>query len=315
MNLIFIDTNIYIGFYNSNKPEYKKLIDSVIEIKDSIFITEQISFEIDRNKLNVFKNSFENYIKQVAPTSTKLPEHLDEDSSAKLSIWNKKRREIETDIKKSTKDLKQIFDELIQDIALSKDKVSTKLAPLYNKAVKPSKEEIEKGRWRREIGNPPGKRADPLGDQLSWEQLLKHVSEVKKLWIVSTDRDYYTEHNKKIYLNPVLYNDLISINPNIKINLHNTLSGALGEFSKEIKINSIPEQEELDKIIQIETGDIVRHFSPKEFFPSKPQTCPKCQSKDSFIDGGYKPSQYGGLTLQYICKECRYHYDTGFFFE
>ena len=45
--------------------------------------------------------------------------------------------------------------------------------------------------------------------------------------------------------------------------------------------------------------------------PSKPTTCPKCNAEKSFLDGSYLRSQYGGLTLQYICKNSRFQADTG----
>ncbi|GAA6769767.1 hypothetical protein [Flavobacterium sp. CGRL2] len=86
MNILYIDANIFLGFYNSNKPEFKKLLNSVIEVKQKIFFTEQFKNEIDRNKLNIFKHSIDNYIRQISITDISLPEHLDEDDSSPLKI-------------------------------------------------------------------------------------------------------------------------------------------------------------------------------------------------------------------------------------
>ena len=326
MNIIYIDANIYLGFYNSNRPEYKKLLNSIIELSDKIIFTQQIANEIDRNKLNIFRQSMENYTRQVSMTSTKLPEHLDEVGTAKLADWNKQRRELETHIEKLNKDLPSILNEILNDIALSKDKISQDLNVIYAKAMQPTEEEYRKAQLRKEIGNPPGKRADPLGDQLSWEQLLSVVPGAKSLWIISTDRDYFTEHKNTIYLNPILYKDLFAINPEIIIKPYNVLSEALRDYNtEEEKINSIPQKEELDQISKIESLDLsgttsgaTSSYIPLSTFfsPSpKPNFCPKCSAIDSFNDGAYLRSQYGGLTLQYVCKNCGFDADTADYFD
>lgn len=322
MNILYIDANIYLGFYNSNRPDYKKLLGSVIELTDKIFLTEQLGYEIDRNKLNVFRLSIDNYIKQTSLSKTLLPEHLDEDSSPKLSDWNKERKSIEETITASNKSLTEILNEVLHDISISQDKVSKSLFSIYEKAVKPSSEDINRARLRKEIGNPPGKRADPLGDQLSWEQLLNIVPQIKRLWIVSTDKDYFTEHGKVLYLNPVLYNDLMKLNSGLEIKTFNILSEALRDFDKQEKIKSIPTNDELDLISKTEahdltsvTGSTASFIYSNSLNPSKPTLCPNCYSTNSFLDGAYLRSQYGGLTLQYICKNCGIHIDTGDFFD
>lgn len=248
MNILYIDANIFLGFYNSNKPEFKKLIDSVIEVKDKIFFTEQIKYEIDRNKLNVFKISLDNYIKQVSITETILPEHLDKDNSSKLIDWNSSRKKLEKLVKDSNLELFQILNDTLQNVSSSKDDVSKAFSLLYNSAIKPTFEDLSKARFRKEIGNPPGKKNDPLGDQLSWEMLLNIAPKIKTIWIVSKDQDYYTENNKFLYLNPVLKNDLIQLNPNIHIKVFNKLSEALRDFNNEELIISIPSKDDLDRI-------------------------------------------------------------------
>lgn len=322
MNILYIDANIYLGFYNSNRPEFKKLLGSVIELADKIFFTEQLGFEIDRNKLNVFRLSIDNYVKQTSSSKTLLPEHLDEDSSPKLADWNKERKTIENNIAASNKSLTEILNEVLSDIAFSKDKVSTTLSPIYSNAVKPSSDEINRARFRKEIGNPPGKRADPLGDQLSWEQLLSIVPKIKQLWIVSMDKDYFTEYSKELYLNPVLFNDLLNINADIKVKTFNILSEALRDFNTQEKIKAIPSNEELDLISKTEAYDLTAISGSTASFiysnssnPTKPTLCPKCGATNSFLDGAYLRSQFGGLTLQYICNICGFHFDTGDFFD
>ena len=292
---------------------------SVIELADKIFFTEQLGFEIDRNKLNIFRLSIDNYIKQVSLTATILPEHLDEDGSPKFTDWNKARKNLEKQISDSNTELLPILNDALNDIAISEDKVSKELSTIYAKAKVPSEKDIENARLRKEIGNPPGKRADPLGDQLSWEQLLNLVPGISQLWIVSTDRDYFTEHKKTLYLNPVLYQDLIKRNSKIVVKTFNILSEALRDFNNQIKIASIPSTEELDLISKTEALDLTNlplsgstaSFISNSLASYKPTFCPNCQLSNSFLDGTYLRSQYGGLTLQYICKNCGVQIDTG----
>ncbi len=53
MKKVFIDANIYVNFFDSNQSTLKALLDSLVEIKDSLFISSQIVDEVNRNKLDV----------------------------------------------------------------------------------------------------------------------------------------------------------------------------------------------------------------------------------------------------------------------
>ncbi len=317
MNILYIDANIYLGFYNSNRPEFKKLLGSVIELKDKIFFTEQLAYEIDRNKLNVFRLSIDNYLKQTSSSKTTLPEHLDEENSPILAEWNKERKKIEENITSSNKSLAEILKEVIADIATSKDKVSKTLFAIYENAKKPAHTDLTKARFRKEIGNPPGKRADPLGDQLSWEQLLSIVPDITKLWIVSTDKDYFTEHYKTLYLNPILYADLIKLNTKIEVKTFNILSEALRDFNNQEKINAIPSNDELDAISLIEardlkivTGSTASILHSVSFNAINSPECPNCGTPNSFMTGTTFISSVGSQEGKYICKSCGLKYEV-----
>ena len=65
MKKIFIDANIYLSFFDNSKPELKKLLDSLVEIKNSLFIGSQIVDEVNRNKLNVAQRSLFNHFKNL----------------------------------------------------------------------------------------------------------------------------------------------------------------------------------------------------------------------------------------------------------
>jgi hypothetical protein len=61
---------------------------------------------------------------------------------------------------------------IMEKISQSNDEVSTVLTPLFVKAVPHREEELQRAKQRKECGQPPGKKAGPIGDQLTWEQIL-----------------------------------------------------------------------------------------------------------------------------------------------
>jgi predicted nucleic acid-binding protein len=88
MKKIFIDANIYLNFFDSNKPELKKLLDSLLEIKNSLFIGSQIVNEVNRNKLDVAQRSLSNHFNNLSKIKPiNLPEHLEMESTT-LKKWN-----------------------------------------------------------------------------------------------------------------------------------------------------------------------------------------------------------------------------------
>lgn len=304
MTIFYIDANIYLGLYNSNRPEYRKLIDSLIELKDNIFISNQIVYEVNRNKLSVFRASLDNYIKQTTLIKTQLPEQLDSDDSKNFKSWNTDRKKIEDLIIKSNNELNAILDSALLSISCSTDNVSKKLTSIFEKARRPHEHDLSKARLRKEVGNPPGKPNDPLGDQLSWEMLLSSLENIESVFIISTDRDYFAEHKENLYLNPILYEDIKAKNSKVEIKVFNKLSEALRDYSSVKKIESLPDSDELNKISESEENNLKYNISI-------PSSCPSCDSPDAFLNGSYLRSTYGGLTLQFICKVCGYKIDTG----
>jgi hypothetical protein len=82
------------------------------------------------------------------------------------------------------------------------------LTEIFKHALEYDEQQLQRARNRRELGNPPGKANDPLGDQISWEQLLSHVNGETVLWIISRDFDYVSISRGEVYLHPVLRREL-----------------------------------------------------------------------------------------------------------
>jgi hypothetical protein len=258
--LILIDANIYLRFYDSSSIEFKKLLKTLVELKENIFITEQIYSEVQRNKLSVAKGSFSANYKSLGITTTTLPEHLDNNADEKLRQWNDSRKSIIQEENKLKNEYSKIVSSTLQSIMVSEDNVSKELSTIFTSAKSASQDEIVAARLRKELGNPPGKPNDPLGDQLTWEQLLTKYS-AQEIWLITDDRDFLTEYNGNYYLNPYLYNELQikSDNGSPKVHLFTKLADGLKDYGRSTKIDTLPSNDEFD-VIRNEEEIITRNI-------------------------------------------------------
>lgn len=250
--LLFIDSNIYLRFYDTNSKEFKKLFKSLEEIKKNLFITSQVKNEVERNKQDVFLRSFIEYERQIIFANISLPEHLEGATDKRLKAWNKNYSAILKKVQNLKKDISKITEELMDSMDKNTDEVTQNLSKLFISSHANSQDQLERARIRKELGNPPGKKADPLGDQITWEQILDVANSISELWIISNDSDYFSKINKECYLNSFLRNELYKINPDITVKCFNTLSEGLKSFNMSYQISGLPSGRELSKITQEE---------------------------------------------------------------
>ncbi|HEV7223210.1 MAG TPA: PIN domain-containing protein [Pirellulales bacterium] len=220
--LIFIDANIYLKLYKV--IEGRALLEPLRQFADSILVTRQVVDEVERNKLKVAATFFADRAKTFNPG---ISDHLfeGEPNSDKL------REQVET-AANLRKTLDKLFKETIEKVARSEDEVSRKLEPLFALALKATPEQLERARARRECGNPPGKCNQPLGDQITWEQILGNACGVKHFFLVAEDRDYFTEYKGKHYLNPLLHKELAAASKtSVHVRCTADLQEALREFA------------------------------------------------------------------------------------
>src|SRR5437867_8007875 len=154
---IFIDANLYLPLYVI--MEGKKLLDLLKEQKDYIFVTVQIVEEVQRNKLRVVEDFLTIQFEQLKKSrSFNLPDYIFEGTDAKLrgSLRDIGKKQIKTDLMNAAI-------QALQRISRSEDEISKALDVLFSKAILSTDDEIQRARERRERGNPPGKKADPLG--------------------------------------------------------------------------------------------------------------------------------------------------------
>ncbi len=204
---IFIDANQYLELYRVT--EGKKLLDPLKEQKEYIFVTTQIVDEVQRNKLFVAADFLTRQFEKLKVRQFNIPDHLFDTKGDTAASLRKKLVNIGSEIEKVNTDLRSAAIETLERISRSEDEVSIALNTIFQKATSHAADEMERARDRKGRGNPPGKKAGPLGDQLNWEQLLSHFKTKQRLWIITGDSDFCTKHSGNTFLNAFLYQDLL----------------------------------------------------------------------------------------------------------
>jgi hypothetical protein len=207
---LFIDANQYLKLYMAYKGK-KKLLGILSENQQYIFVTAQIVDEVQRNKLRVaerFIGAITQGIRDQELPTFDSPEHFFGRSDPIAVGLHEKLKQIQKQTREVESDLQKAAFQVLQQISLSEDDVSKTLAEIFKKAVVHTPEEFQRAKDRKQRGNPPGKPADPLGDQLSWEQLLSHCKSKMRIWIVSEDSDYSIKYHGKRLLNSFLQQDI-----------------------------------------------------------------------------------------------------------
>ncbi len=306
MPAIFIDANILLGFWCLREGRLpSELLLPLVELGGHVLITKQVADEVQRNKLTVFlKNVGEMSMK----TPPLIPDHL-----AKRKSYHDLNNELKRLDEMATSARKQwnaSTSELAAAISEGSDLVSEMLAPLFEQAVSPTREQLDAARHRKELGNPPGKRADPLGDQISWEQLLDASKKEKEVWILTKDSDLAHVVDGTRHLNPFLRQELLARGVQ-KIHVFDNLSAAM----KSLKDAGIGAKRlgdgELVRLEEMETRD-AHKIVHQAFFPTEGDwICMMCSrwNKDRGLTA--HPSNFGGWSYWITCSHCGVRYDTG----
>lgn len=225
------------------------MLKSMVAIKQHVLVTDQIVEEVCRNKTNVFSTSFDGYIQQMQTLNgIRLPEHLDD---KRITEWNKSFKDLSRNHKNLLGELRQIRQVMVESIVSSKDFVSMQLLPLFGAAVVSSNAHVASANERRNLGSPPGKWSDPIGDQLNWEHILEACEGVSVMIIVSNDYDFYANADReKQFLNPVLLDEMNERNESISVECYNSLSDGLQAYDRLTKSlkSSLPSVPVLERI-------------------------------------------------------------------
>jgi hypothetical protein len=205
-DLIFIDANQYLDLYGI--PSGKKLLAALQEQQHFVFVTAQIVDEVNRNKVKITARFLTEGLKNLELSGTAVPEHLVSNMDERVAGMDGELERTRRRVKATKASFENMAHYVLEQVSQSKDEISKGLEVIFSRAISPTQEELERARARKERGNPPGKRDDPLGDELSWEQILSRCKDKPRLWIITKDSDYGTVCADKMFLNAVLYQQL-----------------------------------------------------------------------------------------------------------
>ena len=218
----------------------KRLVAALDEQREHIFVTVQIASEVQRRKLQVAAEFLSN-----SKLSIPILDHL-------LNSGDKRAEELRKKLQAVREETKKLSSDLIQQVSESKDELSKSLWHIFKNAAKSETKELDHARTRKELGHPPGKRSDPLGDQISWEQLLTRCKKDKPtLWILTRDSDYAIKHEGKMFLNAALYQELCQAYGSAPgVYCFDNLTNGLKHFADTtmVRAEQLPKAEEAEKI-------------------------------------------------------------------
>src|SRR5262249_8116888 len=180
--VLFIDANQYLNLYRMGTAT--KLLAPLKEQQDYIFVTRQIVDEVQRNKVAVAASVLEEALKTVGNVSVPGLRFatIGEGERKRVKEISSKIEAASKEIEAASKESKTLTHDLLGKISRSEDEVSKALAGIFTKATPHTDDELMRARARKERGNAPGKRDDPLGDQLNWEQILSRCKDKSRLW-------------------------------------------------------------------------------------------------------------------------------------
>ena len=303
MTKVLVDANKYLEFYQATPSG--PLVPLLAALGDNLLIPKQIVYEVQRNKVSLSQS----LLSQSWPKKSlqySYPSHLMSFDMTKLDDINQRMKEINNRSTAIQRDLNAAFATTVADIANGRDPVSIQLAPLFAKAIDPTPEELAKARLRKEIGNPPGKRTDPLGDQVTWEQFLSRINGEPLLWIITGDGDYRYEMPDKIFvLNPILRDDVNRVSGiETEVRCFATLADGLKDALDTLALQ--PEKqlsrEEIADIRQSELESAARSKTPSV-------VCPTCGGATSWHALQAVQGYHGGIVF-FICPLCGAKFDT-----
>jgi hypothetical protein len=246
--LLFIDANKYLDLYRT--VHGKKLLAPLGEQADHIFVTQQVVEEVHRNKILVAAGFLNDKFKELKLQTFPVPDHLFGTSGGQNDSIRAQMSAIIEKIRQVNKEVDALAIGIMEQISRSQDEVSKALAPIFAKAVPHSPAELQRARERRERGNPPGKSTNPIGDQLTWEQILTRFTGKKRIWIIARDGDYGTFHDTKGFLNHFLYEELRKITSDVEALLFEDIVEGIKHFADTtgVKADKLPTPEETEEI-------------------------------------------------------------------
>jgi predicted nucleic acid-binding protein len=183
MKNLFIDSNIYLNFYDfydEDLDELGKLVEQIQEGHLRLYTTSQVIGEVKKNRELRLKDAYTKFSK--ASTSIPMPvfcKHYDEYERVKRA---------QDLLEKAKSQLAKSFSEDIDNLSLKADTVFNNLNKVAT--VIDSDAYYDLAKKRHELGRPPGKDPRTFGDEITWETLLDCVETDGEFIVISGDGDF-----------------------------------------------------------------------------------------------------------------------------
>lgn len=191
MNL-FLDTNIYLSFYdfsNIDLEELKKLLILQQQGRVKLFVPEHVRNELKRNRASKIRQSIDRFENEKLNNEfPQICKGYEEYEQLRALLIEYKR--LKTNLR----------EKLLHDSIGGKLKADHIIEKLLSAGINiPHRNEIlDRARSRFDLGNPPGKRKS-YGDAVNWEALLEDIPEQQDIHFVSADEDYVSDLDKSLF--------------------------------------------------------------------------------------------------------------------
>jgi hypothetical protein len=251
MALVFVDANVFLDSYRRVSKEYRDLLKSLLALGQTLYVTKTVVDEVGRSRVTAYQDANRLEVKSSGISGFEIAPHYGDDSGV-VEVLNKRFRKLRStvsqEIKQIAADMEAVHQRNLLAIVQGNDDVSILLESIFKSAEAETPAQLERARLRKERGNPPGKRTDPLGDQISWEQILERAVDADSVWIVSRDGDYSVMVGDIAYLQPPLQRELAAVRGVKTIKCHRYLATFFEEFAKAgvVAPSALPPQESVN---------------------------------------------------------------------
>lgn len=235
MTKIFIDTNIFLGLYESNNNHFSIFEKDISQLRPHLIVTEQVYDEFLRNRdINLQRLIKKCDANQCTINSSSIVRNLKE-----FSDLEKIKDQFYETNKLLIKTLNEIKDNT------EKDLVFKSFMELYNHSdvtrYKKNEEIIKKAHNRKLLGNPPmGSKQNTIGDEVIWETILANIKD--NLVIITLDgayKDHITFLKKEF-----------NLKTKKELSIYENISNALKIIGKEPSVELNKFEDEQSKIIK-----------------------------------------------------------------
>lgn len=230
---LFIDANVWLSLFHFSSDDLEQFskLQALIGSDIVLYIPEQISHEVYRNRENKIKDALEKFEKfnlQFPAFSKSYPEY--ETFAKDYGSLKTRHKEWLQKLKSDIAEQSLSADAVIHDFFASIDFIPT------------TEEIVQKALHRYNIGNPPGKD-NKYGDAINWETLLSAVPDGEDLFFISNDNDYSSVLDVKRF-HPYLQDEWKK-KKNSNIIYFKSLVDFLNEHFEDIKLKAEHQKETL----------------------------------------------------------------------